>query len=243
MTVDTAFEDRTRDKWREIPATRMGRMFSADLLEWDDERLLAYWEQCRAEVSLPEVRGWFQELYADEFRGRDVAEVGPGVGIDGIYFARHGARITFVDIVEDNLAMLRRICGLLGVEADTYYIDDFFTYRFDKQFDAFVFIGSMHHAPFEFSQRQLAAMIPFLKPGGKVVMLSYPKERFDASGARDFAEFAKTTDGERTPWAEWYDDEKVCWLFGPEFELNWSRRFGKDNIEFIWFDLTKKGGA
>jgi len=240
MTVDTAFEEQTRNKWREIPATRMGRMYSADLLEWDDDRLLTYWEQCRAEVSVPGVRGWFQKLYADEFRDRDVLEVGPGIGIDGVHFARHGARITFADIVEENLTLLRRIGGLMGVEADTYFIDDFFTYCFEKQFDAFVFIGSMHHAPFEFSQRQLIAMTPFLKPGGKVVMLSYPKERFDASGARDFAEFAKTTDGERTPWAEWYDEEKVGALFGPEFTLNWSRRFGKDYIEFIWFDLTKK---
>jgi SAM-dependent methyltransferase len=168
-----------------------------------------------------------------------VADVGPGIGIDGIHFAERGARITFVDIVEDNLTLLRRICSLKGVEADTYYIDDFFRYRFDKQFDAFLFIGSMHHAPFEFSRRQVAAMMPFLRPGGKVVMLAYPKERFIASGARGFEEFAKRTDGERTPWAEWYDEGKVMELFGPAFHLNWSRRFGQHDIEFIWFDLTK----
>lgn len=242
MGTLTSFEQRTREKWREIPSTREGRVLSTDLLEWPDDRLLDYWERVRREVSVPEARGWFQERYASAFAGMDVADVGPGIGIDGIYFAQHGARVTFVDIVEENLTLLRRLCGIKGVAADFYYINDFFHYRFDKRFDVFMFIGSMHHAPFEFSRRQAAAMTPFLRPGGRVVMLAYPKERFVATGARDFEEFAKRTDGERTPWAEWYDEEKVCRLFGPDFRLNWSRRFGQQGIEFIWFDLIKAGG-
>jgi SAM-dependent methyltransferase len=233
------FERRTRDKWREVPSTRQGRAFSSELLDWPDDRLLEFWEQARAEVSVQPVRGWFHEQYAAAFCGRRVADVGPGIGVDGITLAERGARITFVDIVEDNLALLRRLCGLKGVEADFYFIDDFFDYRFPTRFDAFMFIGSMHHAPFEFSRRQAAAMTAFLEPGGTVVMLAYPKERFIATGARDFEEFARRTDGARTPWAEWYDEEKVCRLFGPGFQLNWSRRFGQQDIEFIWFDLTK----
>ncbi len=239
VEANADFARRTREKWREVPATRTGRAFSADLLEWPDNRLLEYWEEARRQVSVPEVRGWFQERYAEEFRGRDVADVGPGIGIEGIHFAQHGARITFVDIVEENLVLLRRLCELKGIEADFYYIDDFFHYHFSKQFDAFMFIGSMHHAPFDFSKRQAAAMTLSLRSGGRIIMLAYPKERFLKSGARDFAEFAKKTDGERTPWAEWYDKEKVRELFGPEFQVNWNRNFGMHQNDFIWFDLTK----
>jgi SAM-dependent methyltransferase len=235
----TDFERRTREKWREIPSTRTGRAFSTELLEWPGDELLAYWEEAREQVSSPGVRGWYHEHYVERFRGCRVADVGPGIGIDGIYFAERGARVTFVDIVEDNLALLRRLCAVKGVEADFYFIDDFFSYRFAEPFDAFMFIGSMHHAPFEFARRQVAAMMPFLKPGGRVVMLAYPKERYLATGARDFQEFAKRTDGERTPWAEWYDEGKVMRLFGPAFRLNWACRFGQHDTEFIWFDLTK----
>ncbi|MBN1917649.1 MAG: class I SAM-dependent methyltransferase [Verrucomicrobia bacterium] len=238
-TTDAAFEHRTRDKWREVPSTRSGRAFSANLLEWPDDALLEYWEGCRREVSVPEIRGWFQDLYAPEFEGKDVLEVGPGIGIDGIFFAQHGARLTFADIVEENLALVRRLCALKGVEARTTFIEDFFHYEFDTPFDAFMFIGSMHHAPFEFSRRQAAALTPFLRPGGRVVMLAYPKVRYELSGATSFEEFAKKTDGERTPWAEWYDDEKTGRLFGPGFRLNWSRCFGRKPTDFIWFDLTK----
>jgi SAM-dependent methyltransferase len=243
LLTESAFERRTREKWREVPSTRMGRVLSTELLEWPDERLLEYWEAGRQEVSVHGVRGWYHEQYAEEFRGRRVADVGAGIGIDGVYFAQHGAHITFVDIVEDNLALLQRLCALKGIAADFYFVDDFFAYRFERPFDAFMCIGSMHHAPFEFSRRQAAAMMPFLKVGGRVVMLAYPKERFAATGARDFEEFAKRTDGPRTPWAEWYDEEKVLRLFGPGFRLNWSRRFGQQGIEFIWFDLTKVSEA
>ena len=60
-----AFIERTRDKWREVPGTRMDRVFTADLLALDDAALLAYWEGGREATTVPEVRGWFQDLYRD----------------------------------------------------------------------------------------------------------------------------------------------------------------------------------
>lgn len=232
-------EQTLRVKWHEIPATRQERAFSSDLLNWPDYQLLEYWEECKQQTTTPNVRGWFQDLYKDDFAGLDVADVGPGVGVDGIYFAQRGANVTFVDIVEDNLRLLERICTLKGIKANFYFIDDFFLYHFNRNFDVFLFIGSMINAPFDFTQRQLQAMLKFLRPGGKVLMLGYPKERYIQLGARSCEEFGKMTDGERTPWCEWYDDEKIRALFGSEFRLNWSRNFGSDNTEFNWFDLTK----
>jgi hypothetical protein len=233
------FDRRLREKWREIPATRQDRTFSSDLLDISDQELLEYWDRCRAETCTPEVRGWYQERYAGRLSHADVADIGPGIGLDGIWFAQHGARVTFVDIVEDNLALLRRLCGLKGIDADFYFIDDFFNYRFAKTFDCFLCVGSLINAPFDFTKRQVAALTPFLRVGGIVLMLGYPRERFEDSGARDGAEFAVMTDGARTPWAEWYDDEKVRALFGPQFRLEWSRNFGHRPIDFNWFELTK----
>jgi hypothetical protein len=236
---NVAFEGRLREKWREIPATRQDRMFSSDLLGVSDEALLGYWDQCRAETSTPEVRGWYQEQYKGQLANMAVADIGPGIGIDGIWFAQHGARVTFVDIVEDNLALLRRVCRLKGIDADFYFVDDFFDYRFTTAFDCFLCIGSLINAPLDFTKRQVRALGPFLRVGGLVLMLGYPRERFEASGARDGAAFAATTDGPRTPWIEWYDDDKVRALFGPAFRLEWSRAFGAGGAEFNWFELTK----
>ncbi len=229
-----------KKKWREIPATRQERLMSAQMLELSDAELLEYWEECRRQTTTPQVRGWYHEVYADSFRGMQLADVGPGVGVDGIYFAQRGARVTFVDIVRDNLKLIERVCRLKGIEAEYYFVEDFFNYNFAHDFDVYTFIGSMHNAPFEFSRKQVAALMSHLRPGGRVVMLAYPKERYEACGARDFAEFGRLCDGERTPWCEWYDDEKIGKLFGEGFVLNSSRNFGTDDIEFNLFDLTKK---
>jgi hypothetical protein len=231
--------EQLRDKWREVPATRHERQFSADLLRLPDRDLLRYWNECRRQTSTPEVRGWYQELYKDRLRGARVADVGPGVGVDGIWFAEHGAHVTFADIVVENLALLRRLCELKGINAQYYYIDDFFEYTFPDLFDCFLCVGSLINAPFDFTARQVAALMKHLHVGGTVLMLGYPKARFDALGARDGAEFGKMTDGPRTPWAEWYDEQKIGALFGPAFRLELTRNLGRDEIEFNWFELTK----
>jgi len=246
MTIGTqtvAFEQRLREKWREIPATRLHRIFSSDLLTVSDEQLLECWERCKEETCTPGVRGWYQELYKEKLSGKAVADIGPGLGLDGIWFAQNGARVTFVEIVEDNLELLRRLCRLKGIDADFYFVDDFFEYRFATKFDCFLCVGSLINAPFGFTRRQVEALTPFLEVGGRVLMLGYPKERFEASGAVDGAAFAAMTDGPRTPWIEWYDDEKARTLFGSSFQLQWSRNFGRNGTEFNWFDLTKVGGA
>lgn len=234
-----SIERRLRDKWKEIPATRMDRIESKDLLEMDDSALLSFWEICKNELNVPEVRGWYQEQYKAEFSGKNIADVGPGIGLDGVFFAEHGANVTFVDIVQDNLDVIKRICNLKGIKASFYFIENFFEYHFEQNFDVFMFIGSMHNAPFEFSQKQVAALMKHLRPNAKVVMLAYPKIRFDESGAKDFEEFGKMTDGARTPWCEWYEDDKIKQLYGDDFELLFSKNFGKENKEFNWFELKK----
>ena len=226
-----------RDKWREVPSTQLGRSYSTDMLEWSDDRLMEHWEQCRTQVNDPTMRQWSK--YSGDFSGLEIADVGPGMGFDGIYLSKRGAHITFVDIIEDNLKLLKRICDLKGVDADYYYIDDLFEFHFKRKFDVFVAMGSLHHTPFRHMKRQVKAMMRYLKVNGRMFMLTYPKERYIDCGAKDFAEFGRKTDGDRTPWAEWYDDEKIKALLGPDFRLNWSTNFGEVSTNFNWFDLTK----
>ncbi len=58
-------------------------------------------------------RGWYHTLYADGMRGKKVMDIGSGFGVDSITFAQHGAKLTFVDLVESNLKVLQRLCGIL----------------------------------------------------------------------------------------------------------------------------------
>jgi hypothetical protein len=242
-TVQAEFAEKLREKWCELPVSRLRRAFSSDLLKLPDRELLSVWEAHRGETSTPEVRGWYQERYRDVLRDKRVLDFGAGFSVDGVFFAENGAQLTFADIVADNLAVLNRIVSVKGISADFYLIDDFFRFHFSEPFDAILLLGSLHNVPFEFSRREIKGLLEFLRPGGLVLMLAYPRERYVRSGAKSFEEFGKLTDGERTPWCEWYDAEKVKALFGQDMKLQWSKNFGHEEIEFNWFELVKNGAS
>ncbi len=232
-----------REKWREVPSDESHRMYSSDLLKLSDSELLKHWREHDQSTSSKEVRGWYRERYRAEVSGRRVLDLGCGFSVDGIYLLQQGAKVTFADIVEDNLEVVQRVLGLLGLSAELYFIDDLFNFHFHEDFHFIFAIGSLIHVPFSTAQREVAAVQRFLRPGGKFLFFGYPHERFLKLRARDGAEFGRLTDGDRTPWAEWYDDKKICELFGQDFDLTFSKNFGRTGIEFNWFELIKQQGA
>jgi 2-polyprenyl-3-methyl-5-hydroxy-6-metoxy-1,4-benzoquinol methylase len=107
-----------RKKWVEVPVTSTGTQKTTRLIELPDDALLAEWEAARKDITTGSEfahRGWYHALYADGMRGKKVMDVGSGFGVDSITFAQHGARLTFVDLVESNLKVLARLCNLMGL--------------------------------------------------------------------------------------------------------------------------------
>jgi SAM-dependent methyltransferase len=231
-----SFASRLRDKWREVP-THERRVFSRDLLAMDEAACLDVW---RENDATPE-RQWYRRHYGPAVANKDVLDLGSGFSTDGIYFLRQGARLTFADIVQDNLSATRRVAEHFGLAAEYYYIDSLTRFRLPHAYDFIFAIGSLHHSPFRLAQKEVRAVSNFLRPGGLFSLLTYPKERYVSSGARDFHDFGQKTDGDRTPWAEWYDDDKIRALFGPGFELRWSKVFGRrDEADYNWFEVVKQ---
>jgi hypothetical protein len=112
----------------------------------------------------------------------------------------------------DNLEIVRRVVEALGFRdrADFHWVADENGFEsLAGNFDAIWAIGSLHHAPFELARIQSLALLRRLRAGGRWIELTYPYERWLREGAEPFTEFGKRTDGERTPWAEWYDLQKV----------------------------------
>jgi len=106
-----------RKKWSEVPAGQT-RISTEYLLDFSEQKLLEKWQAIRSQATTRpafHVRGWYHLLYKDILRSKKVMDVGSGLGIDGITFAQHGARMTFVDIVESNLTLLERICRILNL--------------------------------------------------------------------------------------------------------------------------------
>lgn len=236
--------DRYRDKWREAPrgSDTDGRIFSSELLTLDDEQLLAHWDEMASRRYGGEL-GWLGPLYFDTFRDRRVIELGSGLGFDGMRFAANGAHWTFADIVPDNLAVVRRIAALKGLSGVVRFHligDDLSFAALPDDYDAIWVFGSIHHVPFEIARREALDVLGHLKPGGRWMELVYPRERWLREGAPPFDQWGKLTDGERTPWAEWHDIEKVRRRLSPA-PLRTILDFEFCAHNYRWLDLRYAG--
>jgi hypothetical protein len=230
-----------REKWREAPrgSDTAGRIFSSELLAMPDDVFLATWQGMAARRYDGEL-GWLGTLYFDTFRGKQVAELGSGLGFDGIRFIEHGAAWTFCDIVPDNLAVIRRVAALKGIAARARFHaigDDLSFAALPMDYDAIWVFGSIHHVPFEVARREALDLLGHLKPGGRWMELVYPRERWLREGAPPFELWGKVTDGERTPWAEWHDIEKVRRRLFPA-PLRTVLDFEFCSHNYRWFDLV-----
>ena len=235
--------DKLRRKWGTVPALDM-RIETENLLAMSDDKLLDWWFKNRELATTGEnfsVRGWYHLLYKDILRDKRVMDVGCGLGTDGITFAQHGASITFVDIVESNVALVSRICNLLRVsQVDFCYLKDVGALAELGMYDAMWCQGSMHNAPFEVMRVETTELVNHLKIGGRWIQLAYPKIRWERDGKLPFEKWGEKTDGEGTPWCEWYSLEKVLALLQPA-RFNPVLSFNFHNDDFNWFDLIREG--
>jgi len=228
-----------------VPTTRSGRMKTAELLKMSDEELLREWSTCRVDITTGsefDHRGWYHILYSDIFRSKKVMDVGSGLAIDSITYTQNGAKLTFVDIVEDNLQVVRRLCDILHLDGVEFlYLGDIDSLRsLTMDYDVIYAAGSLHHAPADIIKPEAHELLKHLKIGGRWIQLAYPYTRWVNEGQLPFDKWGENTDGAGTPWAEWYDLPKLLKLLEPaKFDVVLSQEF--HNHAFIWFDLVYRG--
>jgi ubiquinone/menaquinone biosynthesis C-methylase UbiE len=234
-----------RRRWEEVPTASCVFESTTKLLSLSDEALLAHWEKARKDITAGTEfahRGWYHALYADGMRGRKVMDVGSGFGVDSITFAQHGAKLTFVDLIEENLKVLERLCKIMGLEETRFHLlRDVNSLRpLDLDYDVIMAMGSLHHAPMEILKPEYQELRRHLKVGGRWLQLAYPKSRWIRDRRSRFSHWGITTDGPGTPWAEWMDVEKLLGMLAPgEFDVVLYQEFHSG--DFNWFDLVYRG--
>ncbi len=232
-----------RRKWHEVP-TADARITTRSLLDMTDSDLLDWWLRMRTEATTGdkfEIRGWYHTLYRDMLKGKRVIDVGSGLGIDGITFAQHGASMTFVDIAESNLVVLKRLCHLLNLtDVDFCYLENLKSLAYlPTNYDVIWCQGSLINAPFDVTRIEVHELLKHLVVGGRWIELAYTKVRWEREGKLPFEKWGERTDGEGTPWVEWYDLTKLESLLEPaKFDVVLYLEF--HNSDFNWFDLIRR---
>ena len=186
------------------------RLKSSDLLRIDSFKLLSLWDD-EFKASLRFTRYWYQKLYSSLLKDARVLEIGPGMGFDGIHFSGLAKHWTYCDVALENLEVIKRVSTLKGLsEADTLHIDGISAFdKLASDYDVVWAIGSIHHVPFELAAEESRAILRRLKPNGRWIELVYPPERWAREGAVPFERWGTMTDGESTPWVEWYNEQKL----------------------------------
>jgi len=237
--------DTLRKKWVEVPIGAGTYNKTTRLLELSDDELLAEWEKARRDITTGADfthRGWYHLLYADGMREKKILDVGSGFGVDPITYAQHGARVTFVDLVETNLKVLGRLCKIMGINDVRFVLfKDLDSLKpLDTDYDFIMAMGSLHNAPEKVMKPEYQELIKHLKVGGRWLQLAYPRSRWISEGRESFSRWGLFTDGPGTPWCEWLDVDKLLRMLEPaKFEVILYREFHRGLLN--WFDLLYKG--
>lgn len=200
------------------------------LLKWRYNRFIKFWNKNR---------GWEYERYSETFKGKKVLEIGGGLGYDGMVYSKVAAHYTYAEIDETQVAFLKRICALYGIQNVGFEWMKQIEHDFPATYNAFLAHGVLHHVPFETAKREFSNIDRYLEAGTRAVFLMYPKERWEYWGKPTFEKFGQYTDF-GCPWAEYYDEEKILALTGNQYELVSTKKWGWREIEFVNFELIKK---
>lgn len=103
--------------------------------------------------------------------GHDVLEVGGGMGTDLAQFARHGARVTDVDLSVGHLELAQENFRLRGLTGRFVHHDAESLPFNDDSFDLVYSNGVLHHTPN--TARAVAEIRRVLRPGGRVIAMFY----------------------------------------------------------------------
>jgi SAM-dependent methyltransferase len=235
--------DLLRAKWGQVPFGQYERRMSSDLLHLSDADVLEKWTSSYTASSTGSafsVRGWYQELYKNGFRGKKILDVGCGLAPDSILFVEHGANVTFLDIVESNVRFAERVCRLKALRnVDFCYMEDLRSLdRLLTDYDVIYCCGSFINAPLEVSRLEAQALLAHLPVGGRWIELGYPESRWKREGCLSPDRWGEKTDG-GAPWVEWHDLEKLEYMLSPaRFETVLYLEF--HHADFNWFDLLRR---
>jgi len=114
---------------------------------------------------------FYEEFLKDyDFSGKRVIELGCGTGINSIIMARLGADVTFLDISEKALDIVRKNAEKFGVKAE-YIHGNIFDFDGKEEYDLVHSEGVVEHFLPPYRQRIIDIHAEAIKKGGKALII------------------------------------------------------------------------
>lgn len=154
------------------------------------EQVRAYWNEHIHDLEIAThpigSAGFFQELdeyrfdklrYLPElvdfsgYRGKRLLEVGCGVGIDLVRFAKGGAKLTGVDLAEVSIDLAKKNFKNNGLEADLQVMNGEDLLFEDDSFDVVYAHGVLQYTAD--AHQMIAELHRVLRPGGEAIVMVY----------------------------------------------------------------------
>ena len=120
---------------------------------------------------------WFDRVMCfDDWRGKDVLEVGVGLGSDHFRFASNGNNMTALDLSREHLRHTVKHLTLEGLQTDANFGDAENMPFDDNRFDVVYSFGVLHHTPD--TEKSIAEVHRVLKPGGTAIIGLYHRDSY-----------------------------------------------------------------
>lgn len=111
----------------------------------------------------------------ERWRGKKVLEIGCGIGTDTTNFARHGARVTAVDLSPQSLDLARKRVEVYGLQDQVRFYagsaEELTQFVPVEPYDLIYSFGVIHHTPHP--DRVVEQMRSYAKPGTTIKLMVY----------------------------------------------------------------------
>jgi len=110
-------------------------------------------------------------------QGKQVLEIGCGIGTDGVQFAKAGAVYTGVDLTTAAIDLAKKNFELRGLEGKFQTADAEKLEFADSAFDVVYSHGVLHHTPD--TKKAISEVHRVLRPGGKAIVMLYHRNSYN----------------------------------------------------------------
>jgi len=241
--------DTSRRYWRLAPSG-IGKHDTAELREMSADQLEELWNEAyTARMRVYPEEAEFLKAIAPELNGKRVLSIGSGLGLLEIFLQSRGATLTCADIVDSNLAVIRKISERKNGRAVSTILIEEAEQSFGGPYDVVLIYGSLMTMPEAMQRSLLRRCRAALVPEGSIILMLYTWEfaratrgwsSQDEFDPKTFALSSDPTVGEEDcPWSDWHDDSKLLALVDGELEIKRRQVFNQG--WYIWYEVGKAG--